>query len=128
MTSKKRQDIIAAIKRISGKFHLNSGNCGVFAVALNKIFGGKGKYIAVVEEYEPEYISHVALKYNNTLFDGNGVTTLKDMKSYGFNEKHPKQHISFMEVDEYTVLKWTNPDISVSKMELELRKETKRVV
>jgi hypothetical protein len=60
-----------AIKNLGKRINLAGGNCGTFAQSLNNILGRKGKYIAVIEEYEPEYISHVALKVGNMLWDGN---------------------------------------------------------
>ena len=115
-----------AVKNLKGKMFFRSGNCGVFAVALNRIMGGKGKYIAVYEDPDTEFITHVALKYGNILYDSNGVTNQKNLVIFADNGE-PDQRIIIEEVNENSILNHTNWDISTDKIESELRKEINKI-
>jgi hypothetical protein len=89
----------------SNKFNYDGsyGNCGVFAVALNKFLGGGGTYMVLVEPDEPEYYSHVALKKDGILYDFDGITTKSKMKN-----DYADGRGSFIETDDDdNVIKYT---------------------
>ena len=113
---KSSEDIVAIINKVNKKTDVAYGNCGVFAVALNTVLGGTGTYLALVEEYEPEMYSHVALKYNGKLYDGYGETTKREMREYGFDDEHPRQKLSFLEIDESEAIRGTERIMSLEDM------------
>jgi hypothetical protein len=123
-----KQAILRAIKNMTNHeaLYLNSGNCGVFAVALNNVLDGKGKYMVAIESDEPEYIAHVALKYKGMLIDGTGITTYKHMELYAHGGD-PEKRVNIIETDERDVLRNTNSSISVAELEYKLRKELAKV-
>ena len=100
---------------------LTSGNCGKYAIALNNVNANKGKLIAVVEENEPEYFSHVALEIKGRFYDATGEITIEQLKEYGFDEDYPDQEIEVVYVPESSVLKGTGsmfaPEVSVRELE-----------
>ena len=112
--NKIKPDILSLINGVADKVDGASGNCGVFAVALNKALGGVGTYLALVEEYEPEYLSHVVLQYAGKLYDATGEVTKKSIKEqYGDNPDHPDQKLHFTTVNESTAIHNTEPTTTV---------------
>ena len=64
------------------------GYCGNTAIEINhKVFGGKGKYIGAANEFlfdfENEFVGHVAVKYNNQLWDTDGLISMDHLESWG---------------------------------------------
>jgi hypothetical protein len=57
---------------------LMSGNCAVFASALQRIFK-KGKLVAIVADIEPEYFFHVLLNMEQNFYDARGVKTKEEL-------------------------------------------------
>jgi hypothetical protein len=112
-----------------GEYSLTSGNCGIYAVALNRVLGNVGKYIATVEENEPEYLSHVALEVGGKLYDASGRITRKEMRDYGKNEDYPRQMITIGEVSEEEALTDANSmfakEVSVDEIEKLIRNRGK---
>lgn len=121
--------ILAELRRksITGKYTLTGGNCGKFAVALNNVLGGEGEYYAIVEEYEPEYFSHVVLKWNGKFWDAKGEISGEDLKDYGYNPEHPDQEIDIIKIDEGSVLKFTGSmfatEVDVNEIESMITEE-----
>jgi hypothetical protein len=89
--SKNTNEIISKIKAL--KLNGWGGRCGQAAIELNhKIFNGKGKYIVAVNkflwDFESEFIGHVAIKYNNQLWDADGLTNMEKLESWGMVDEH----------------------------------------
>ena len=57
-----------------------SGGCYVFADALNKYLGNRGKYVAVIEP-ETKALVHVCILYNGKYCDYNGCRSKNDILS-----------------------------------------------
>ncbi len=57
------------------------GDCGSIAVAIQDLFGGE--FVGVTKEPESEIPSHVAVKIDGTVYDGDGRTSLESMAKIG---------------------------------------------
>jgi len=65
-----------------------NGNCAQFAYAFAKFLGEENCEFIIAENDEiPEACFHVAFKYKGRIFDGNGFTTIREVKRYGIDEE-----------------------------------------
>jgi hypothetical protein len=100
----------------------------MYAVALRNVLG-RGDFIAVAEENEPEYFSHVALKVDGKIYDATGQITKSELRSYGHNDEYPRQKIELVSIDEDGALKYTGSmfgeETSVEEIEKLIRKKQK---
>jgi hypothetical protein len=74
------------IKEYSGRGF--AGDCGKFAIALNKYLGGVGEYVAAINtqiwELGEYWLGHVVLKVDNKLYDIDGeITDIERLRSWG---------------------------------------------
>ncbi len=96
---------------------MKHGNCGVFAIALKKIFK-KGLLVAVFSDY-----LHVALKVGEEYYDADGVKT-KDMLLKGNyvaewetqEQEWDEPAFNLIEIDEHDAEKYTKPDLEVDEV------------
>ncbi len=118
-TSVKPDEILDTINRLPSNIRNNMkhGNCGVFAIALKKIFK-KGLLIAVFSDY-----LHVALKVGEEYYDADGVKT-KDMllrgnyvaKREAQEQEWDEPAFNLIEIDEHDAEKYTEPDLEVDEV------------
>jgi GGDEF domain-containing protein len=97
-------DLLSKIKSIPEE-DKKYGNCGVFAIALKR-FLGKGDYIAVSGDNEPEYFYHVALLVDGKYIDGDGIVTKSQLFSY---VDDGKPELINLGKEEYALTKFTEP-------------------
>lgn len=109
------------------KLKLNSGNCGIFAIALKRIFG-KGKLVAVLSDQEPEMFIHVALNIEDKYYDGEGIKSKEELVNDNYiadwemqdpDYKEPK--FTLAEVGEYEAEKYTEPTMEIDELLNELQ-------
>ena len=109
------------IPKLWDNFNLDFGDCGIFAIALNKILNNQGKYIAVVNDYEPEKFYHVALKYGKDYIDGNGKVSKQELLQHGYEDGiRSKPYLIDIE-DEYIIKKLTDPTHTVEDIYNEMK-------
>lgn len=81
------------------------GHCGNAAIEINnKVFGGKGKYIVAVnkflwEQYD-EPVGHVVVKFNEKLWDTNGLTDMDHLESWGMVDENDS---NYTDLDGWTI-------------------------
>lgn len=96
------------------------GNCGVFAVALNKMLGNRGEYICV--SCDPEYFDHVAMRYGGKIYHHLGETTEDEMMSeYGWDEDDPDIEYELLTLPtdpdiEHAIMRGTDHEIEIDMM------------
>lgn len=78
--------IDAAIKSLAKKHYGFGGNCAVFAVVLNKVLGGEGIYLLADSGDHYAFVDHVALKYQERMYDGSGLITRKQLAEWAESE------------------------------------------
>lgn len=88
LTESKDVDILEIIKNYNGTG--NSGDCGNFAICLNKEIGGIGRYLGVINptiwdlgEYR---LNHVLLMVDNVMYDSGGIFTTDKFSEYSSDE------------------------------------------
>lgn len=110
LTSDKILDIISKLSTINDGV---SGECGNFAVALNriilKLFGVSGSYVVMHDQIESmDRFYHVLLKVGKTMYDAEGIQTKKDvLLQYGSDENDSHLEFGLHELEpnqEYMVL------------------------
>ena len=100
------------------------GLCGQAAIQINhNVFNGKGKYLVAVNEFlwdfENKLVGHVVVKYNNKLWDVDGLTTMDKLESWGMVDEQEYSDIfgwttedaykvKIMEMTEDQIKKWFN--------------------
>jgi hypothetical protein len=99
---------------------LSSGNCGVFAIAVNEKFN-VDSFIYVENEAEPDRLYHVAVVKDNVIYDGNGITTKDRLRLYGVDDDFPENDPILNKVpaseSEYRfIMQGTEPTITVSDL------------
>jgi hypothetical protein len=64
-----------------------SGDCGNFAIALNRYLGGIGEYLGAINSVlwknGNHFIGHVALKVGNDIYDYDGKIDFEDLRAWG---------------------------------------------
>lgn len=73
--------IDAAIKRSVPQGIGFGGQCAAFAIVLNRVLGGGGTYLCA-EGQHYEFVEHVALSFENNIYDASGLITLDHLKEY----------------------------------------------
>lgn len=93
-------EIDAAIKRTVPRGIGFGGQCAVFAVVLNRVLGGGGTYLCA-EGQHYEFVEHVALSFEDNLYDASGLITLDQLKEYAEPEDGDEPEI--LEITDYSV-------------------------
>lgn len=70
-------EIKQVIDSVKGTVVGTGGNCGVYAIALNNVLGGKGRYVGVVSA--DGQVLHVLLRYKGKLYDSAGERSKKEL-------------------------------------------------
>lgn len=99
---------------------LSSGNCGVFAIAVDKLFG-VDSFVFAENEAEPDRLYHVAVVKNGRMYDGHGVTNADTVKEYAYDEDFPENEpvLDIVPASDNLyrfILKGTEPNISVDSL------------
>jgi len=119
-----------AIKNVSMRLETTAGNCGTFAIALNRVLGGKGIYLGVFEHYK--MASHIALRFGGHLWDGEGLTNMRGIRDYGRSDDHPDSDIEVEEIAEkdiYRITDWLEgPDVFVPLLKKEIAAVSKKLL
>lgn len=111
--------ILAFIDRHSDK-DLSSGNCGVFAIAVDQLFD-VDSFVFAENDAEPDRLYHVAVIKNGKMYDGNGITNLNRLRQYAVDEDYPDEepkvntYPATQDLYRY-ILKGTEPSISVNDL------------
>lgn len=99
---------------------LSGGNCGVLAIALDKLFD-MDEFLFVENEAEPERLYHVAASKNGKIYDVDGITSENSVLQRGFDDDYPEYEPTIQSVpasqNEYRyILRATEPTISVDDL------------
>ena len=117
-------NISNVIKTANKKLNLSpsgiAGNCGVYAIALSRVFP-KGHFILLEPKMESGQIFHVAYEINGRLYDQNGMIDKKFMEAYAEGEPHKFIKLEANEEFYRYIEKGTEPDCDYEKIELTLR-------
>lgn len=127
------RSILRAIQAISKTKETFYGNCGSFAIALNRILDRKGSFIVGTTDYEEDAFYHVALKRGKQIFDGDGLTTKDSVLAYARDDNThegddaPTPIVVEIawdspELEENVILKRTEPSIDPEEFEALFRK------
>jgi len=71
-------EINDAIIAIAKKYELMDANCAPFAFVLNKVLGGDGSYITADSGQYDDLVDHVALIFDDRIYDGDGFHSQQD--------------------------------------------------
>ena len=101
-----QKDILKIIKNLTQINEGHSGECGNFAIALNKLLNNIGTYYVIIDDYFFEDgFYHVALKINDVLYDFEGIQTEEYLMSkYGYDENYPETKFSSYEEDDENMI------------------------
>jgi len=85
------EEIVQKIKDL--KLYGFGGFCADAAIQINhKIFNGEGEYIVAVNKFlfekEDRIVGHVAVRYNEKLWDAEGLTTEEKLESWGMVDEN----------------------------------------
>lgn len=99
---------------------LSSGNCGVFAIAVDKLLG-VDSFVFAENEAEPDRLYHVAVIKNGRMYDGHGLTNANTVKEYAYDEDFPSNEpmLDIVPASESLyrfILKGTEPTLSVTEL------------
>ena len=102
-------DIVRKIKSLNLRH--GGGYCGETAIEINqKVFGGKGKYIGAANKFlfdhEDIFVGHVAVEYNNQIWDADGLIDLERLESWGMVDPEDSDYADYLgwtEEDAYEV-------------------------
>lgn len=118
------EQVLALIGAVTGEVRGGGGNCGVFAIALNRALGNRGEYWAVIGDDDPDRFYHVMLDYNNVTYDEAGVADREHLReSFSWDEWNERDvDVEFLilpggEETERSIIKNTDPETGLEEME-----------
>jgi len=91
----------------------DSGNCGMYAIALGKIAQEQGKKVVIILAADAEEttslwndprIYHVGVEIDGVVYDGSGVTSEQGIARFAYDiYGDPSPHMFYLELDEATI-------------------------
>src|SRR3990172_3630691 len=108
----------------AAKLHGFGGECGLVALAINRVvFGGRGVIVVatnwhITNARGTPFIGHVGVRFDDDIYDATGIVDYEDFRAWGmvdhldpdFNYLTEEQAIDGASVDHiYAFAHWGNP-------------------